>query len=69
MEKPVGGMPVFGSDGEELGRVARTDSHGLTLQRRGGEVHVDERHLKRVDEHGVDLWLAKAELPASGGKR
>lgn len=65
MEKVRGGMPVFASDGEPLGRVARTDEHGLTLRRQRDEVHVDDRHLKNVDERGVELWLASAELPVS----
>ena len=62
MKRPVQGMPVYASDGEVLGQVARADEHGFVLSRRGGEVHVEERHLQRVDDRGVLLWLAKAEL-------
>lgn len=64
MEKVRGGMPVFASDGEPLGRVASADDHGLTVQRKTDAVRVDDRHLKQVDDRGVQLWLASAELPA-----
>jgi hypothetical protein len=65
------GVPVYGSDGEQVGTVEREDIfHGLVIQSGGSPCFVEAEQVASIHERGVDLRIdaaAAAELPAPHG--
>ena len=57
-------MKVFASDGERLGSVGKVDGPRFQLLRDGHtQVTIFPWQVRAVTPRGVELWLARAELP------
>jgi hypothetical protein len=73
------GVPVFTSDGVELGKVHRVQDNarehifdGIVVATRGGRVFVDAPEVARITERRVTLTIDAAqarELPEDRGLR
>lgn len=64
MNNVVQHMTVWASDGEKLGRVGNIEGSRFVLVRDGhAPITIFPWQVRNVGSRGVELWLARAELP------